>query len=222
VRLTASPGTFLALRRMNLDIDVRAVLPSIHVPTLLLHRPADAPDAAETQDAPIAADMAEQIPAGRVSEVHGDGPWPDVVRPHLEQFLPEAWTARGRGTGQERVLATVLFTDLVGSTAKAAELGPRWPELLSTNNATIRRELELFDGSEIETSGETASSHRASTGQRGRSAAPVPFATEYPGSASASASAFIPASATSSVASSPASPSSSEPGSPPIRLAGSG
>jgi class 3 adenylate cyclase len=153
-RLTASPGTFLALRRMNLDIDVRAVLPSIHVPTLLLHRPADAPDAAETHDAPIAAHMAEQIPAAQVSQVRDDGPWPDVVRPHLEQFLPEAWAARGRGTSQDRVLASVLFTDLVGSTARAAELGPRWPALLSAHNAAIRRELVRFDGSEIETAGD--------------------------------------------------------------------
>jgi class 3 adenylate cyclase len=52
------------------------------------------------------------------------------------------------------VLASVLFTDLVGSTARAAELGPRWPALLSTHNAAIRRELERFDGSEIETAGD--------------------------------------------------------------------
>lgn len=153
-RLTASPGTFLALRRMNSDIDVRAVLSSIHVPTLLLHRSSDAPDAEETQDAPIAASMAEQIPTARLSEIRDDGPWPDVVRPHLEQFLPEAWEARERGTDERRVLATVLFTDLVGSTAKASELGPRWPELLTAHNATIRRELGRFHGSEIDTAGD--------------------------------------------------------------------
>jgi len=153
-RLTSSPGTFLALRRMNADIDVRAVLPSIHVPTLLLHRHAHAPDADETQDAPISAYMAERIPGARLTEVRDDGPWPEVVRPHLERFLPEAWAARDHGTGEERVLATVLFTDLVGSTAKAAELGPQWPELLSAHNAAIRHELERFRGSEIETTGD--------------------------------------------------------------------
>jgi pimeloyl-ACP methyl ester carboxylesterase len=153
-RLMSPPGTFLALRRMNVDIDVRAVLPSIQVPTLLMYRSADAPDAEETQDGPIAAYLAERIPDARLAEIDGGGPWSDVVRPQLEEFLPEAWAVRGPGAGEQRVLATVLFTDLAGSTAKAAELGPRWREVLTTHNPTIRRELGRFRGSEIDTAGD--------------------------------------------------------------------
>lgn len=153
-RLASSPGVIRALRRMNMSIDVRSVLSSVHVPTLLMYRSPDAPDAEETQDEPIARYMAEHIADARLAEISELGLWSANVFPHLQQFLPEAWAAREQTTARGRVLATVLFTDLVGSTAKAAEVGPQWPDLLAAHNAAIRRELTRFKGSEIDTAGD--------------------------------------------------------------------
>jgi class 3 adenylate cyclase len=153
-RLASPPGVFRALRRMNVEIDVRSVLASVHVPTLLMYRSPDAPDAAETQDGPIARYMAVHIADARLVEISELGLWSDNVLPHLQHFLPEAWAAREQTTAGRRVLATVLFTDLVGSTAKAAEVGPQWPDLLASHNAAIRRELARFRGSEIDTAGD--------------------------------------------------------------------
>jgi class 3 adenylate cyclase len=155
LRLALSPGGILALRAMNRDIDVRAVLPAIHVPTLLMHRSADAPDAHETGDEPMAKYIAERIPHAEVVEVAPRGHWHEAMLPPLQPFLEQAWQAHEqRQTESQRVLATVLFTDLVDSTAKAVELGPRWQELLRDHNATVRRELARYSGREIDTAGD--------------------------------------------------------------------
>jgi class 3 adenylate cyclase/pimeloyl-ACP methyl ester carboxylesterase len=155
VRLGVSPGAVIAMRAMNRDIDVRAVLPAIHVPTLLMHRSADAPDASETGDEPMAKYMAERIPHAEVVEVAPRGYWYEAMLPPLQPFLEEAWQAHElRQTESKRVLATVLFTDLVGSTAKAVELGPRWQDLLRDHNAAVRRELVHYSGREIDTAGD--------------------------------------------------------------------
>jgi class 3 adenylate cyclase len=154
-RLGVSPGALLAMRAMNRDIDVRAVLPVIHVPTLLMYRGADAPDASETGDEPMAKYMAERIPHAEVVEVAPRGHWHEAILPPLQPFLEEAWHAHDRRqTESQRVLATVLFTDLVGSTTKAVELGPRWHELLRDHNAAVRRELARYSGREIDTAGD--------------------------------------------------------------------
>jgi class 3 adenylate cyclase len=153
-RLASSPGTVRALRRMNMEIDVRGVLSSVRVPTLLMYRSPDTPDAEETQDGPIAHYLSDRIPDSRLVEVGERGVWPAVVAPHLESFLATVAVAAERAPEAERVLATVLFTDLVDSTAKAAELGPRWRELLTSHNAAIRRELARFSGVEIDTAGD--------------------------------------------------------------------
>ncbi|HEX6679006.1 MAG TPA: adenylate/guanylate cyclase domain-containing protein [Gaiellaceae bacterium] len=148
-RLTMSPGSLLALRRMNMDIDVRGALSTIQVPTLIVHRSADLDDASDTSAKEIARYMATRIPDSRLMEV-GRFDWMPFKA--IADFLVEAWERRA--IERRRVLATVLFTDLVDSTAKAAELGGAWPSLLTEHNAAIRRELARFRGETIDTAGD--------------------------------------------------------------------
>jgi class 3 adenylate cyclase len=148
-RLTISPGSLVALRRMNMDIDVRSALPTIQVPTLIVHRSADLDDENDTSATEIARYMAARIPAGRVMEV-GRFDW--MPYDAIADFVVDAWERRA--VERRRVLATVLFTDLVDSTAKAAELGGAWPSLLTEHNAAIRRELARFRGETIDTAGD--------------------------------------------------------------------
>jgi class 3 adenylate cyclase/pimeloyl-ACP methyl ester carboxylesterase len=166
-RLALSRGALLALRRMNMEIDVRHVLPAIQVPTLLIYRRMEdlarlespSPDAYETADAPTARYMSEIIPDAQLVEVAGGGAgarwWYDITLPPLIEFLPDAWSEwQRRHVEPQRVLATVLFTDLVGSTTKAVEAGPRWQKALREHNAAIRREIRRFRGREIDTAGD--------------------------------------------------------------------
>jgi class 3 adenylate cyclase len=155
-RLSASPGAYIALRRMNMDVDVRAVLPAVRVPTLIIHRAGDVERPGDTSAAEIARFLAERIPNARTLEV-GESILPQYVVPAPEviEFLNEAWNRQqARDAERERVLATVLFTDLVGSTQRAVELGPRWRDVLREHNAAIRRELARFNGEEIKTAGD--------------------------------------------------------------------
>jgi class 3 adenylate cyclase len=156
LRLATSPGALLAMRRMNREIDVRAVLPAVQAPTLLMHRSADAPDAAETADEPMARYMAERIPHAQVVEVAGRGTWQLAMMPALEPFLSAAWEAHERRQAEpDRLLATVLFSDIVGSSEKAASLGDRaWRELLERHHQLVRRELVRFQGQEVDTAGD--------------------------------------------------------------------
>lgn len=154
-RLASPPGVVRALRRMNMEIDVRDVLASVHVPTLLMYRSADAPDAEETQDGPMARYMADRIPGAHLVEIAGGRVWPSEVLPHLGDFLSSAWSARGGATTGQRVLATVLFTDIVGASERAAELGDRrWRDLLEQHHAAVRRQLLRFRGVEVDTAGD--------------------------------------------------------------------
>jgi class 3 adenylate cyclase len=156
-RLTVSPGGYLALRRMNMEIDVRQILPSIHVPTLLVHRTADRLEASDTSATEIARYMAERMPNARTHEVPRDADWEHdgLLSDPVMEFLGEAWEQWSRRAAEpQRVLATVLFTDIVDSTRKAVELGPRWQELLREHNALVRRELSRYQGREIDTAGD--------------------------------------------------------------------
>ena len=148
-RLTLSPGSLLALRRMNMDVDVRNALSTIQVPTLIVHRSADLDDERDTSATEIAQYMAARIPDSRVMEV-GRFDWMPFKA--IADFVVGAWERRV--VERRRVLATVLFTDLVDSTAKAAELGGAWPPLLAEHNAVIRRELARFRGETIDTAGD--------------------------------------------------------------------
>lgn len=155
MRQSASPGAVEALDRMNFQIDVREVLPSIRVPTLVLVRSGDDPFNVEGSRY-----LAEHIPGARYLELPGTahaayGGDPEPVLAELERFLNDAWERREWEDEPDRVLATVLFTDIVGSTAKAAELGDRdWRDLLARHHAEIRGELARFRGREIDTAGD--------------------------------------------------------------------
>jgi class 3 adenylate cyclase len=156
-RLSASPGALIQLERMNAEIDVRHVLPSIQCPTLVLHKTDDA-------NIPIEAGryMAEQIPSARLVELPGSVHFDyhpeavDRILDEAESFLVGIWEAGGWDEPEpDRVLATVLFTDIVGSTAKALELGDaRWRDLLAQHHAAVRAQLARFRGREVDTAGD--------------------------------------------------------------------
>jgi pimeloyl-ACP methyl ester carboxylesterase len=150
-RRSASPGAGIALLRMNTQHDIRHILPSITVPTLVLHRVDDV-DVKVEEGRWIAA----QIPGAKYVELSGDshtlwGGNTDEIVDELEEFF----TGARRGPEPDRVLATVLFTDIVGSTQKAVELGDRrWRELLAGHDAIVRRQLERYRGREVDTAGD--------------------------------------------------------------------
>jgi pimeloyl-ACP methyl ester carboxylesterase len=151
LRNGTSPRGARALLRMYLDLDVRHVLPTIGVPTLVLHR-------TDERVAPVGAGryIAERIPGARLVELTGDSHLPIVgdVEPILEE-VEEFLTGRPPVREPDRVLATVLFTDIVGSTERAAALGDtRWRELLDTHNRLVRRELDRYRGREVKTVGD--------------------------------------------------------------------
>ena len=150
-RMSASPGAAGALLRMNTQIDVREVLPAIHVPTLVIHRKGD-------RDANVEEGrwIAGQIPGAKFVELDGEDHLPyvgdqDAVLDEIEEFL----TGTRRGPEPDRVLATVLFTDIAGSTERAADLGDRrWRELLDMHNVAVHGELERFGGREVDSAGD--------------------------------------------------------------------
>ena len=150
-RLGASPGAAVALMQMNKEIDVRAVLPAIRVPTLVLHRIGDRAVRVEQ-----ARYLAEHIPGARLKELPGIdhtawvGDWESMLS-EIEEFL----TGTRHAVESDRVLATVLFADIVGSTEKAAALGDRrWRDLLDAYYTLARRELSRFRGREVDTAGD--------------------------------------------------------------------
>ena len=155
-RFGSSPGSLEALHRMNKEIDVRHVLPAVRVPTLILHGSEDT-----IVPVDVARYMGSRIPMARVVEIPGAGHLADresaaAIAAEVERFLRDLWDAGGWEEGEpDRVLATVLFTDIVGSTAKATELGDRpWRELLERHHALIRRELVRFRGAELDVAGD--------------------------------------------------------------------
>ena len=145
-----TPGSAEAFMRMAFDIDVRHVAPAINVPTLVVHAVGDRVCHVEN-----ARFLARTIPGARYVELPGDDhiPWfdPALVLAEIREFL----TGQREGGTPDRRLATVLFTDLVDSTARAAELGDRrWRDLLAQHHAVVRRELVRFDGREVDTAGD--------------------------------------------------------------------
>ncbi len=151
-RAAASPGSILSLMRANYEIDVRHLLPAIRVPTLILHRAGD-------ELVPIRAGryLAEHIPGATYAEIPGtdhfvvDHETQDIIADQIEEFI----TGERRRLEQDRVLATVMFTDIVGSTQRAAEVGDeRWRELRGNWHTVMRKELAAFRGREVDTAGD--------------------------------------------------------------------
>ena len=150
-RLVASPSAYEELGRIFTDVDVREVLPAIHVPTLVIHRDGDR-IVLQRQ----ARYVAEQIEGARLVELPGDDHLPfigdaDAILDEVEAFVTGARPA----PRVDRVLATVLFTDIVGSTERQARLGDRaWKELMERHHAVVRDQLERFRGREQDTAGD--------------------------------------------------------------------
>jgi class 3 adenylate cyclase len=149
-RASASPGAARDLILMNSQIDVRHVLPAIRVPTLVLHRDGDR-DSRLDEGRYIAA----RIPGARFVELSGVDHFPAVDPDQIVDEVEEFLTGTRPVPTSDRVLATVLFTDVVGSTQRAVELGDRrWRELLDEHNRVVRRELQRFRGHEVDTAGD--------------------------------------------------------------------
>jgi class 3 adenylate cyclase len=151
-RLGASPSAAAAYMRMNSQIDISDIVSTIRVPTLVIHR---------TDDKAINVEggrfLAEHIPGARYIELPGVDHAPmvgdnaDEIVDAIQEFL----TGSRAPVLVDRVLATVLFTDIVGSTEKAVALGDRlWHDVLDNHHATIRRNLSRFRGHEVKTTGD--------------------------------------------------------------------
>jgi class 3 adenylate cyclase len=155
LRYGASPGMLEALLRMNKELDIRHVLPLVRVPTLVLH-------GAEDRLVPVEAGrfLADRIPGARFVVQEGIGhlalSGADRVGEATDTFLRELWESGGWDEVEtDRVLATVLFTDIGDSTGKAAELGDRgWRELLRRHQRIVRRELARHRGREVDAAGD--------------------------------------------------------------------
>ena len=151
LRSSASPAAAAAVLRMNAEIDIRHILPAVRVPTLLLHSRID-----RVTDFGASQYMQQQIPGAKLVELHGMDhvPWgcdSDIILDEIEEFL----TGARLGVEPDRLLVTVMFTDIVGATERAAALGDRrWHDLLDSHHAVVRRELERYRGREIDTAGD--------------------------------------------------------------------
>ncbi len=151
LRQSGSPGTEEAYSRWMGGLDLRSMLSAVHVPTLVLHRTGD-------RDVPIAAgrDVADRIAGARFVELPGADafPWAGDQEPLLAEV--ESFVTGSRATeAADRVLATVLFTDIVGSTEKAVALGDaRWKELLTAHDERAKAEIARFRGSYVNTTGD--------------------------------------------------------------------
>ncbi len=149
-RLAASPGAAVALARMAMQIDVRDILPTISAPTLVLHRRDD--QAIPIEDGRLIAD---RVPGAKFVELPGRDHWPWIGDDRAIEEIQEFLTGMRDSGRPDRFLATVMFVDIVDSTARAAELGDRrWADLLQAFYAVVRSDLERFGGREVGTAGD--------------------------------------------------------------------
>jgi pimeloyl-ACP methyl ester carboxylesterase len=150
-RHSASPGAAVALLRMNSEIDIRAILPTIRVPTLVIHRSGD-----RIANVKGGRWLAAKIAGARFTELPGEDhlPWvgdQDAILDEIQEFLTGV-----RPTPEpDRELSTLLFTDIAGSTELVTRLGDQaWQELLERHHAMVREELSRFRGREVDTAGD--------------------------------------------------------------------
>jgi pimeloyl-ACP methyl ester carboxylesterase len=147
---SASPHDAVAFMRMAFEIDIRDVVPSVNAPTLILHRTDDKVCHVEN-----ARWLARNVEGSRYVELAGADHLPWIDGDDLLDEMQEFLTGVREPAEPERMLATVLFTDIVGSTDRARELGDRrWRDLLDRHNDIVRRDLERFRGVEIDTAGD--------------------------------------------------------------------
>ena len=151
LRLSASPSAVINVFRMNAAIDVRDILPTVRIPTLVLHRLGD-----RAIDIEQGRYLAEHIPGAEFVELSGDDHlwWvgdSEAIVNKIQTFL----TGEQPPIEIDRVLATVLFTDIVDSTKQAAEMGDsRWKDLLDTHNAVMLKEIGRFRGRAVRSTGD--------------------------------------------------------------------
>ncbi|MEO5986597.1 MAG: adenylate/guanylate cyclase domain-containing protein [Candidatus Limnocylindria bacterium] len=149
-RASLSPAAARDLILMNSQVDVRDVIPVIQCPTLVLHRTGDTDSNVEE-----GRYFASRIPGATFVELSGDAhvPWADIdqILDPVEEFLTGARPV----PSTQRILATILFTDIVGSTDRLRELGDAaWSRLLQRHHETVRRELPRYGGIEVDTAGD--------------------------------------------------------------------
>ncbi|OBH88110.1 adenylate/guanylate cyclase domain-containing protein [Mycobacterium sp. E2989] len=150
-RLSASPRTAAYMLPLVAEMDLRAILPTVHVPTLVLQHTDDVMIPAEW-----GKDVADHIPGAKYVAMPGRNMY-HFVDPWRESFqqIAEFLTGQQPDVADDRVLATVLFTDIVDSTRRAAEMGDRdWHALLDAHDAVVRSQLARFRGREVNTSGD--------------------------------------------------------------------
>ena len=151
IRHSLSPAMARAVFDVMFKSDIRDVLPAIHVPTVVIHRGGNRYVGPEH-----GRYLADHIPGARFVEVDGQDHVPylgdqEPILEAIEEFL----TGERREPEEERILSSILFTDIVGSTEHAARMGDRrWRELLLAHFTIVRRELTRFDGRELDTAGD--------------------------------------------------------------------
>ena len=151
LRFAASPAGGVGIMRMVADTDARHVLPSIHVPTLIVHR-------ADELLVPVLSGryIAEHIPGAKYVELPGVDhiPWVGDTEPILEE-IEEFLTGTRRVAEPDRMLATVMFTDIVDSTSRATAMGDRdWRELIERHDELVRRQIDMHRGRAVKTMGD--------------------------------------------------------------------
>jgi class 3 adenylate cyclase/pimeloyl-ACP methyl ester carboxylesterase len=147
LRVGASPAVAYALNRAWFETDLREILPAVRVPTLVLYRRSPAEQ--------FALDVAERIPGARTLRVSGEDYGEVYLSPEIPEEIERFVAGEAMPEVPDTVLATMLFTDIVGSTQRAAELGDRdWRELLQRHHALVRRELARYRGEERDTAGD--------------------------------------------------------------------
>jgi class 3 adenylate cyclase len=151
LRMSASPAAVVALNKMNQEIDVRSALASVRAPALVMHARGD-----QQVDVRFGRELAALLPRARYVEMEGEDHVPWLT--NAERIVREIRTfisALEEPEEPERVLATVLFSDIVGSTERAIELGDRgWRDLLGRHHQVVRHELQRFRGHEVDTAGD--------------------------------------------------------------------
>jgi class 3 adenylate cyclase len=148
LRVGASPASAYIQNRALSSTDLTDVLPAVRVPTLVLYRPGSLFE-------PETAEVAQLIPKAKLVAVSGEGNWGIFLSPEIPEEVERFVRGEQQLEVPESVLTTLLFTDIVGSTERAAELGDRvWRELLQRHHTLVRRELARFRGEERDTAGD--------------------------------------------------------------------
>jgi class 3 adenylate cyclase len=147
LRVGATPQVAYALNRAWMESDTRDILAAVRVPTLVLYR--------QSFYEPYSLEVASLISGARALRVSGTDPWGIFLSPEIPEEVERFVAGEEAPAVPETVLATLLFTDIVGSTERAAQLGDRrWRELLERHHALVRREVGRFRGEEKDTAGD--------------------------------------------------------------------